>query len=60
MHQFFCILYKYLFIIHFRIALSLKIRSVDEDDYGTYTCEAKNQLGYAHAEIELFGKPNQS
>ncbi|KAK3097563.1 hypothetical protein FSP39_010876 [Pinctada imbricata] len=37
-----------------RISLSLRIREVTATDFGIYTCQAKNHLGFADDNIELY------
>lgn len=37
----------------------LKIKNIDERDYGTYECAAHNNEGTATGEVELTGEPHQ-
>ena len=39
-----------------KISLSLRIRSLEETDYGTYTCSADNRLGKDKETMILYGE----
>lgn len=38
------------------IVLSLRILRVEQQDYGTYTCEASNNFGTVVRDMELYGQ----
>lgn len=40
----------------YTISISLRILNVKNDDFGLYTCEAKNALGMSSDTMELYGK----
>jgi hypothetical protein len=39
----------------YTVAIALRILSVQVRDFGIYTCEAKNVLGFASDSMELYG-----
>lgn len=40
----------------YKSKMQLKIRDLKPDDYGSYTCFAKNSLGETEGTIKLYGK----
>ncbi|XP_076342050.1 lachesin-like [Tachypleus tridentatus] len=41
----------------YKVAMRLRIRNVSQDDFGSYSCHAKNSLGEVEASIKLYGVP---
>ncbi|XP_076341043.1 lachesin-like [Tachypleus tridentatus] len=41
----------------YKVEMRLRIRQVEHDDFGSYTCHAKNSLGEVQASIKLHGIP---
>lgn len=39
----------------YKIQMRLRIRTVTQEDYGAYTCVAKNSLGETEGKIRLYG-----
>lgn len=40
----------------YKVAMRLTIRNLKPDDFGSYTCVAKNSLGETEGSIRLYGK----
>ncbi|XP_076356584.1 uncharacterized protein LOC143249878 isoform X2 [Tachypleus tridentatus] len=42
----------------YKVEMRLRIRNVDHEDFGSYSCHAKNSLGEVEASINLHGIPS--